>query len=121
MAVPGYILSLLLGTESLTGTPRADLQLQLLDHGITIIIGWLYEAFFTASTYQATPGKMIVGIRVIDQRGNRISFARATGRHFAKFLSAIILAVGYIMAAFDEQKRALHDHIAGTLVTYKSA
>jgi len=69
-----------------------------------------------SSARQATLGKMAVGIVVTDERGARISFGRATGRFFAKFLSMLILYVGYLMAAFTEKKQGLHDVLAGTLV-----
>ena len=69
-----------------------------------------------SSSLQATLGKMIFGMKVMDLNGNRISFARATGRHFAKYISSAILFVGYIMAGFTERKQALHDMLAGTLV-----
>jgi uncharacterized RDD family membrane protein YckC len=77
---------------------------------------WLYEAFMLSSSYQATLGKMIFGMKVTDLYGNRISFARATGRHFAKWLSGMLLGIGYIMAGFTERKQGLHDMLAGTLV-----
>lgn len=81
-----------------------------------LIISWLYYAFMESSSRQATLGKMAVGIIVTDLEGNRISFLKATGRFFSKFLSSLILYIGYIMAAFTEKKQALHDMIAGTLV-----
>ena len=103
-----------------TGAPtQAAMGLSVLINVISIVIAWLYEAMFTASTYQATPGKMLVGLKVVDLNGNRISFARATGRHFAKIVSGIICGIGYIMAAFDERMRGLHDQMASTLVVYK--
>lgn len=77
---------------------------------------WLYEAFMESSSYQATLGKMIFGMKVTDLNGNRISFARATGRHFAKIISALLLCVGFIMAGFTARKQGLHDMIAETLV-----
>lgn len=77
---------------------------------------WLYEGLMTSSARQATLGKMIFGMRVTDLNGNRISFGRATGRYFAKWLSAFTLLIGYIVAGFTERKQALHDMIAGTLV-----
>lgn len=83
---------------------------------VGIVIRWLYFAFFESSGAQATLGKMAVGIVVTDTEGKRISFAKATGRFFGKFLSAIILMVGFIMAAFTDRKQALHDLLAGTLV-----
>ena len=77
---------------------------------------WIYEAAMESSSKQATVGKMALGLIVTDLEGQRISFLRATGRHFAKFISAMILFIGYIMAGVTERKQALHDMIAGTLV-----
>ncbi len=77
---------------------------------------WLYESLMESSSYQATLGKMIFGMKVTDLYGNRISFGRATGRHFAKIISAVILFVGFIMVGFTDRKQGLHDMIAGTLV-----
>ena len=101
-----------------SGFPHAGFA--LLGGGITALFviagGWLYEAFLESSSYQATLGKMIFGMKVTDLQGNRISFARATGRHFAKILSGMILLIGFIMVAFTERKQGLHDLLAGTLV-----
>ncbi len=83
---------------------------------IAIIIGWLYFALLESSSWQATIGKRACGLKVADYEGNRISFARATGRYFASYISGIILLAGYIMAGFTEKKQALHDMIAQTLV-----
>jgi uncharacterized RDD family membrane protein YckC len=83
---------------------------------VGLIGNWIYEASMESSTKQATVGKMALGLKVTDLEGRRISFARATGRHFAKLISGIILLIGYIMAGFTERKQALHDMIAGTLV-----
>src|SRR5215467_11311951 len=77
---------------------------------------WLYEAFMTSSEWQATVGKRVMSIIVTDMQGKRISFARATGRHFAKYISAILFGIGFIVAAFTAKRQALHDMIAETLV-----
>jgi len=77
---------------------------------------WVYEAWMMSSEWQATVGKRALGIKVTGLDGGRISFARATGRHFAKYISLCLLFVGYIMAAFTARKQALHDMIAETLV-----
>jgi uncharacterized RDD family membrane protein YckC len=102
----------------MTGVPHAGLA--LLGGGVTLILvlfgSWLYEAFMESSSYQATLGKMIFGMKVTDLNGNRISFERATGRHFAKWLSGLVLCIGYIMVGFTERKQGLHDLLAGTLV-----
>ena len=83
---------------------------------VGFVISWLYFAVMESSTKQASVGKMAVGLVVTDERGNRISFARATGRYFAKILSAMILLIGFIMVAFTQRKQGLHDMIASTLV-----
>ena len=102
----------------MSGFPHRGLA--LLGGGVTFILllfgSWLYEAFMESSSYQATLGKMIFGMKVTDLNGNRISFGRATGRHFAKWLSGMILGIGYIMVGFTERKQGLHDLLAGTLV-----
>ncbi|HLD97686.1 MAG TPA: RDD family protein [Candidatus Nanoarchaeia archaeon] len=83
---------------------------------LAIIIPWLYEAIMTSSPKQATYGKMALGIKITDTAGNRISFLRATGRHFGKYISHMAVYIGYIMIAFTAKKQGLHDMMAGTLV-----
>lgn len=83
---------------------------------IQAILAWLYFALCESSAWQATLGKLAIGIRVVDMQGDRISFLRATGRHFAKILSGMILCIGYLMVAFTQRKQGLHDLIANTLV-----
>ena len=80
---------------------------------------WLYFSLMESSSLQGTLGKMMVGVVVTDVNGDRISFGRASGRYFAKGVSAVILMIGYVMAAFTERKQALHDIIAGCLVIRK--
>jgi uncharacterized RDD family membrane protein YckC len=86
---------------------------------IRTILQWLYFALMESSAWQATLGKKTLGLEVTDLAGGRITFGRATGRYFAKFISALILWIGFIMAGFTEKKQALHDMIAGTLVIRK--
>ena len=75
-----------------------------------------YFATLESSSLQATLGKAAVGIVVTDTRGRRANFGRTTGRHFGRWLSMLILGIGYLLAAFTPQKQALHDMMAGTLV-----
>ena len=82
----------------------------------SFVIQWLYFALSEASPHQATFGKRALGIFVTDAEGKRISFGRATGRVFAKWLNALTLGIGWLMAAFTAEKRALHDYVAGTYV-----
>lgn len=83
---------------------------------ILVVAQWLYYALMESSSQQATLGKLALSLRVTDLQGEQISFARATGRHFGKILSGMLLMIGYIMAGFTQNKQALHDLLAGTLV-----
>jgi uncharacterized RDD family membrane protein YckC len=83
--------------------------------------GFAYYAGMESSSNQATVGKIALGIQVTDLQGNRVSFGKALGRNLAKILSALILYIGFIMAAFTAKKQALHDMIAGTLVVKKGS
>ncbi|MDP2333752.1 MAG: RDD family protein [Reyranella sp.] len=83
---------------------------------LSLLAGWLYFALLESSERGATVGKMAMGLRVVTDQGQRLSFLNATGRYFAKIISAIILCIGFIMIAFTDRKRGLHDMIAGTLV-----
>ena len=78
---------------------------------------WLYFAYLESGEKQATWGKQALGLYVTDLTGQRITFGRATGRFFAKFVTGLIpLGIGFIMAGFTERRQALHDMIASTLV-----
>ena len=76
-------------------------------------IRWIYYAMMESSSKQATLGKQLLGLRVTDLAGRRISFGRASGRYFGKYLLGIF---GYIWMAFTDKKQALHDWIANTVV-----
>ncbi|HET8764592.1 MAG TPA: RDD family protein [Rhodanobacter sp.] len=85
-----------------------------------VVIPWLYFAGCESSELRATPGKLALGLRVTDACGRRIGFARATGRFFGKFVSGIILDIGYLLAAWTARKQALHDLLADCCVVRKS-
>ena len=81
---------------------------------------WLYFTVSESSSWQATLGKKMFGLKVTDVEGNKIGFGKANGRYWSKIISAIILLIGYIMVAFTKKKQGLHDIIAGTLVIKKA-
>jgi uncharacterized RDD family membrane protein YckC len=89
-------------------------------YAVGLILPWLYFAAMESSSRQATLGKMALGIVVTDAHGRRISFVRATGRHFGKIVSGLILDIGYLMIAFTQRKQGLHDIMAECLVVLKN-
>jgi uncharacterized RDD family membrane protein YckC len=80
------------------------------------VVSAAYYAGFESSSKQATLGKMAVGIKVVDRDGRRLSLMHALGRWLSVALNYLTLYIGYLMAAFTDRKRGLHDMVAGTLV-----
>jgi len=76
-----------------------------------------YEIYFV-STRGGTPGKLVLGLRIIRADGSQLTAGQATGRYFAYLLDGFTLLIGFIIAGFDDQKRALHDRICDTRVIY---
>jgi uncharacterized RDD family membrane protein YckC len=118
----GYFRAMFEGLNGEDSTiPVAFISLILLASALSIVITWVYYAWMESSQYQGTLGKMALGLIVTDLQGRPISFARASGRFFAKIITGMIpLGIGYIMAGFTEKKQALHDMIAGCLVLRKT-
>ena len=81
-----------------------------------VIIPWFYFAGFECSRGMATPGKTVMNIVVTDRNGNRVTFARATIRHFVKYISAAIVLIGFIMIGLTKKRQGLHDRAADCLV-----
>jgi uncharacterized RDD family membrane protein YckC len=85
-------------------------------HPANLIIVWLYFAVLESSTKQATIGKFIMKLKVVDVNNNKISFGKASIRFFVKIFSGLIFGIGFIMIAFTKHKQGLHDLAAGTYV-----
>ncbi len=83
---------------------------------VAIGLAWIYAAGLEASSWQATFGKRWVGIKVTDANGQRLGFFQSTGRHFGKYLSALPLFLGFIVALFSSRGMTLHDRLADTRV-----
>ncbi len=84
-----------------------------------IVIAFAYNAFFLTQ-YGGTLGKLALGLRVIKADGSRLSAGTAIGRYACYWLDIVTIWIGFIIAAFDSQKRAMHDYICGTRVIYKN-
>jgi uncharacterized RDD family membrane protein YckC len=98
--------------------------LSLIGLFLMVLFFILYHPVFESSKYQASPGKLLLGIEVVDMHGQRLSFLRALGRNVASILShasAVGLYFGYWMAGLTPRKQALHDLIASCLVVNKNA
>lgn len=112
----GIVIGLVMVASGSDPNSADMLLIRLSTNGLSIVAGWLYFSLCESSSWQGTVGKKVLGLKVTDMNGDRISFGNATGRHFGKILSVLILGIGFIMIAFTEQKQGLHDMLAGTLV-----
>jgi uncharacterized RDD family membrane protein YckC len=115
------IFALGLGSAFMGGSSDVALQGQMLLFGVLssasyLVISALYFVLQESSTAQATLGKRLLGIKVTDNEGNRLSRAHALGRWASHLVSYATFYIGYVMAGFTERKRGLHDMVAGTLV-----
>lgn len=101
-----------------TDDPFAALSFMPLIMLLQYAIPAVYDTWFVGK-YGATPGKMACKIKVVVADGTPVSYSRALGRHFAKWLSSLIMGIGFLMAAFDDERRTLHDRICETRVVRK--
>ena len=119
MMIVGFIIAFMIGLAMVAGGTDDPEVLEAMGNVVSILVNWIYFATMESSPLQATLGKLALGIKVTDLEGRRAGFGRATGRYFAKIISALILMIGFIMAAFTEKRQGLHDMIAGCLVVNK--
>lgn len=119
IGVVNFTISFVLGImAALTGSAELAIAVNLVGTVISIVLTWLYFAKLESGDAQSTLGKRAMSLKVTDEFGNRITFARATGRHFAKIISGLIFAIGFFMAGFTERKQGLHDTLAKTFVVF---
>lgn len=99
----------------------AAYKVTMINLAVTFIGNGIYYFGFNSSKYMGTPGKMAVGIAIVNTNGTRISLLKAIGRGFAKLLSAYSLLIGYFMIGWTTQKTGLHDLICSTRVVYRTS
>jgi len=96
-----------------------DLEENMVMYFIYAIIGTLYFIILPTTNLQATLGKRVMRMKIVDINGNKITLGRSIGRYFAQALSHLIFFIGYLMIGFMKNKTGLHDLLAKTYVVYK--
>jgi uncharacterized RDD family membrane protein YckC len=81
-----------------------------------VLLSWPYFTFFEASSWQGTPGKKLLGLRVADLNGARIGIGRANVRYLSKLLAYPIWFGSLITITSTYRNQALHDLVAKTVV-----
>jgi uncharacterized RDD family membrane protein YckC len=83
---------------------------------LSVLFQWLWFTIPESSYWQGSVGKRLLGLKVTDKFGHRISFGRANGRYWGKVVSGLFFGIGFLMIGFTEKKQGLHDRLAGSLV-----
>ena len=75
----------------------------------------VYLVYFIAGSGQ-TPGKMAVGVKVVDLSGGNAGYMRAIFRAFGYYISSSIFMAGFLWSLVDRRRQTWHDKLAGTVV-----
>ncbi len=115
----GFIIGFIIGFTggvwaAMNGIPQN--QTSSITTIIGFLIGSLYHPVFESSSMMGSPGKRLFSLRVVDDHGDPIGFGRSLGRNLGKFVSSLIIGVGFLMAGWTRRKQALHDMMSGCLV-----
>jgi uncharacterized RDD family membrane protein YckC len=86
---------------------------------IGLVVGAIYYVTLDSSAKQGTWGKQIVGLKVADLEGRRLSVGRAIGRYFAHYLTYCTCSIGFLLPLFTKNRQTLHDLISGCIVINK--
>ena len=87
--------------------------------GLGLVLGLLYKPVFESSVMSATPGKALLGIIVIGEDGQTLSYKQAVIRYFCSYLSSVIMGIGYLMQPFTSKRQTLHDMLSEAVVIRK--
>ncbi|PKO28380.1 MAG: hypothetical protein CVU36_17745 [Betaproteobacteria bacterium HGW-Betaproteobacteria-9] len=109
MLVAIYGMAYFDGTQTGMSAGIADVLISWVAPAVAVVLFWLYK--------QATPGKMLVSVKVVDARtGGKLSLGQSIGRYLGCFVAGIPLGIGLLWVAFDAKKQGWHDKLAGTVV-----
>lgn len=85
-----------------------------------VLTGILYNGVFDSSAMMGTPGKALMGIAIVgEDTKSRITFKLAVIRFLLKYISALLMFIGYIMQIFTTKRQTLHDMLTETIVIKK--
>ena len=130
-SVLAWILSILMNenasqsiNNSLTQSPdEMALTLENLvspsDSIANLLYAIIFVIIFTATQFRGSPGKLLCRIQVVNPDMTQIGIGKSIGRYFSYILSAIPLMIGFMLAGWTKDKKALHDMICNTRVVYR--
>ena len=84
--------------------------------GVGFIVGVIYNTYFWTQNNGQTPGKSLMGIRVVKTNGQPIGVLDAVIRYIGYYINTFLLFLGWLWAVFDSRNQGFHDKLAGTVV-----
>lgn len=124
--IVGFIVMLAtLGNGLMTLEPNAGKDTEfmirmLLVYGVLMVLQMGSAATYNTlmvGKYGATLGKMACNLRVVTE-GGKLSYGRALARYGCEIVNWFTMGFGYLMVAFDAERRGLHDRICNTWVVH---
>jgi uncharacterized RDD family membrane protein YckC len=106
--------------ESQNGGRKVYLKQRNLIRSISILTWIVYCVFMESSKIQGTIGKSIMGIKVVDENGNRMSLSKSMGRNLSKILSFAVISLGFFWILVDDNKQGWHDKLNKTFMVNKN-
>jgi len=89
---------------------------EILGIGVGFIVGVIYNWYFWTRNNGQTPGKQLMGIRVVKADGSKVNDLEAVVRYIGYYINTFLLLLGWLWAIPDGKNQGLHDKLAGTVV-----
>ena len=118
VAVFGIFAAITIPLAARVGLPRSAAASLILTFVAFLVVFLVGYSVWMHGKWGQTLGKMALGMKVVRMDGSPLGYGGAFLRWIGSILSALILMIGYVMAGLRSDKRALHDLVAGTRVTY---
>ncbi|WP_162356660.1 RDD family protein [Metabacillus mangrovi] len=104
-----------------TGNDAAAIGFMIIMYILITGLSLAYYILMPVTVWQGTIGKKLIGLKIVDADGNKLTIGRSAGRTFSMMISGMTMYIGYIMAGFTDRKQALHDMIAKTYVIQRQS
>lgn len=114
MEMPFFLKDTIKASESIDPT-RMDTS-KLIIRYVSFLVWVIYSIIMDCSKYQGTFGKVLLGLKVVDDKGNKINFSKSLIRNSSKIISYGCILLGFLWILIDTKKRGWHDIIAKTLI-----
>ncbi|HVU12035.1 MAG TPA: RDD family protein [Phototrophicaceae bacterium] len=108
LIIDGIILGIITGVLTRTGLAVGGVA--------SFVVGIIYQWYFLTQNNGQTPGKRVMGIRVVKVNGEPLQAADVIVRYVGYYIDSIVFMIGWLWALIDRDRQCWHDKLAGTFV-----